>query len=185
MLLHGVEVWGKSILMSTWKELENVQKHFLTKFLQLKKQMTYTLLLTYRDMINSNWDHSYRKGWPSTSFRFKNVPYIDFLKSNGKHATKSRRHINLFFVGSNWIQGKCFGRWDATNHVLSRCIARFLSKWNNFATPMYHDIGEMSRLTLNTLCYICCTQLQNHILHRKLYHTHTQIHVGAHQHGLM
>ena len=33
MLLYGVEVWGRSIPTSTWKELENIQKHFLTKIL--------------------------------------------------------------------------------------------------------------------------------------------------------
>ena len=38
-------LWGGSIPKSTWKEFENVQKHFLTKFLQVKKQTPYTLLL--------------------------------------------------------------------------------------------------------------------------------------------
>ena len=38
VLLYGVKVWGGSIPKSTWKEFENVQKHFLTKFLQVKKQ---------------------------------------------------------------------------------------------------------------------------------------------------
>ena len=39
-------LWGGSIHKSTWKEFENVQnlKHFLTKFLQVKKQTSYTLL---------------------------------------------------------------------------------------------------------------------------------------------
>ena len=45
VLLYGVEVWGGSIPKSTWKAFENVQKHFLTKFLQVKKQTPYTLLL--------------------------------------------------------------------------------------------------------------------------------------------
>ena len=43
-LSYGVEVWGSSIPKSTWKEFENVQKPFLTKFLQVKKQTPYTLL---------------------------------------------------------------------------------------------------------------------------------------------
>ena len=30
--------------MFTWKEFENAQKHFLTKFLQVKKRKPYTLL---------------------------------------------------------------------------------------------------------------------------------------------
>ena len=32
------------IIKSTWKEFENVQKQFLTKFLQVKKQTPFTLL---------------------------------------------------------------------------------------------------------------------------------------------
>ncbi|RYA84422.1 hypothetical protein DD594_26220 [Enterobacter cloacae complex sp. 4DZ1-17B1] len=45
VLLYGVEVWGRSISKSTWKELENVQKRFLTNFLQVKTQTPYMLLL--------------------------------------------------------------------------------------------------------------------------------------------
>ena len=45
MLLYGVELWCGSIPKSPWKEFENVQKHFLTKFLQVKKQTPYALLL--------------------------------------------------------------------------------------------------------------------------------------------
>ena len=45
VLLYGVEVWGGGIPKSTWKEFENVQKHFLTKFPQVKKQTPYILLL--------------------------------------------------------------------------------------------------------------------------------------------
>ena len=32
VLLYGMEVWDGSISKSTWKEFENVQKYFLTKF---------------------------------------------------------------------------------------------------------------------------------------------------------
>ena len=38
-------LWGSSIPKSTWKDFENFQKCFLTKFLQVKKQMSYTLLV--------------------------------------------------------------------------------------------------------------------------------------------
>ena len=38
----GASRWGGSIPKSTWKEFENIQKHFLTKFLQVKKQTPYT-----------------------------------------------------------------------------------------------------------------------------------------------
>ena len=48
MLLYGGEVWGDNNLKSTWKEFENVQKIFLKKFIQVKKQTLYTLLLEMR-----------------------------------------------------------------------------------------------------------------------------------------
>ena len=41
----SASLWGGNITKSTWKEFENVQKHILTKFLQIKKQMPYALLL--------------------------------------------------------------------------------------------------------------------------------------------
>ena len=37
--------WGGNIPESTWNKFENVQKHFLTKFQQVMKQMLATLLL--------------------------------------------------------------------------------------------------------------------------------------------
>ena len=45
VLLYGVEVWGGSIAMSTWKEFESFQKHFHIKFFQVKTQTPYMLLL--------------------------------------------------------------------------------------------------------------------------------------------
>ena len=48
VLLYRVEVWGGNIPKSTWKEFENVQKYFITKFLQLKKQTLYTLPFSLR-----------------------------------------------------------------------------------------------------------------------------------------
>ena len=45
MLPYGVEVYGGSISKSTWKEFENVQKLFLIKFLQVRTQTPYILLL--------------------------------------------------------------------------------------------------------------------------------------------
>ena len=41
----GASLWGSSIPKSMWKEFENVQKHFITKFLQVKKETSNTLLL--------------------------------------------------------------------------------------------------------------------------------------------
>ena len=43
-LSYGVEVWGIGIPKSTWKEFENVQKHFLRKFIKVTLQTSYTLL---------------------------------------------------------------------------------------------------------------------------------------------
>ena len=45
VLLYGVEIWGGSISMSTWKEFESVQKGFLSPFFQVKTQTPYMLLL--------------------------------------------------------------------------------------------------------------------------------------------
>ena len=44
----GAFLWGGSIPKPTWKEFENVQKIFLKKFIQVKKQTLYTLLLEMR-----------------------------------------------------------------------------------------------------------------------------------------
>ena len=46
-----IEKWGGNMgqgvhaRMSTWKEFENVQNYFLTKFLQVEKQTSCALLL--------------------------------------------------------------------------------------------------------------------------------------------
>ena len=45
VFLYVVEEWGNNISLCTWKEFENVQKHFLIKFLQVKQQTPYVLLL--------------------------------------------------------------------------------------------------------------------------------------------
>ena len=86
VLLYGVEVWGGSIPKSTWKEFENVQKHFLTKL--RNKHPTPSSL---------RWDHfplrsRLSKGLFNTWLRFKNVPQI-FLELHGKQAKRSKRRI--------------------------------------------------------------------------------------------
>ena len=45
VLLYGVEEWAISSLSSLWKEFEIIQKHFLIKFLQVRKEISYTFLL--------------------------------------------------------------------------------------------------------------------------------------------
>ena len=82
VLLYGVEVWGSSIPKSTWKAFENVQKHFLTKFLQVKKQTPYTSLRR---------DHFPLRSWPwnglwITWLRFDKAPHINLLELHGKQA---------------------------------------------------------------------------------------------------
>ena len=42
-----------------------------------------------------------------------------------------------------------------SNTLDSWCFTRLLFKRGLFATPMYHDMGEMWRLTLHTLYYTC------------------------------
>ena len=74
VLLYGVEVWGGGIPKSTWNEFENVPKHFLTKFLQVKKK-SHTNSSLRRDhfpLRSRPW-----KGLLNTWVRFKNVPHID------------------------------------------------------------------------------------------------------------
>ena len=70
---------------------------------------------------------------------------------------------NLFciIVGCN-RHGKGLGRWDTTPLPCDPSID--LNEQGLFATPMYHDMGKMWRLTFRTLYYIWCTQLQNHNL---------------------
>ena len=41
---YGVELWSNKISKFTWKDFENVQKHFLMRFLQIKRQKSYMLL---------------------------------------------------------------------------------------------------------------------------------------------
>ena len=43
------------------------------------------------------------------------------------------------------------------NTLASWRINRFLYEWDLFATPMYYEMGQMWRLILHTLFYICCT----------------------------
>ena len=77
-------VWsvGSSIHLSSWKEFENIQKHFLKNFLQVKKQTPYTLLLLETWLLPlRSWPC---KEWSNTSLSLKNVSHIDFLESHGK-----------------------------------------------------------------------------------------------------
>ena len=81
----GASLWGGSIghniPKSTWKEFEKVQKHFLTKFLQVNKQTLYILLLLEtRSLPLTSWSY---EGLSNTCLSFKKVPHIDFLNCIG------------------------------------------------------------------------------------------------------
>ena len=79
-LMTNASLWGGSIgcntPKSTWKEFENVQKYFLTKFLQVKKQMSYTLLL---EMGLLPIEIMAMERVVEYMIRFKKVLHIDFL----------------------------------------------------------------------------------------------------------
>ena len=112
MLLHWVEEWGGSIPKFTWKEFENVQKHFLTKFLQVKKQTPYTLLeirsLPIEIMTIERVVEYLLKIQKSPSHR---LPRIAWGASKNIQKTHKRKKLS-----SGWMQymEKWCGRWDAT-----------------------------------------------------------------------
>ena len=135
MLLHWVEEWGGSIPKFTWKEFENVQKHFLTKFLQVKKQ-------TPTPSSSLRRDHFPLRSWPwkgllHTCLRLKKVPHIDFLELHGEQAKISKRRIkekNCLLVGCNiWKNGVVDGmQHDASldsssSHIVKLYIFHFPS----------------------------------------------------------
>ena len=90
MLLYWVEEWGGSVLKSIWKEFENVQKHFITKFLQVKKQKILQSFYKLRNKWHTpssslRCDHCPLRSWSlkgllNTCLRFKKVPHINFLE---------------------------------------------------------------------------------------------------------
>ena len=86
VLLYGVEVWGCKIPKSTWKEFENAQKHFLTKFLQVKKQTPYTLLETRSLAIGI----MAMERVVEYMLKVQKVSYIDFLELHGKQEKRSK-----------------------------------------------------------------------------------------------
>ncbi|MCO5587893.1 hypothetical protein L7F22_041845 [Adiantum nelumboides] len=117
VLLYGIEVWGGSISKSTWKEFENVQKRFLTNFLQVKTQTPYMLLLlesgslpievmgmerVVEYMIKMRLNPSHR------------LPTIAWEASKKVQKTHKSKILSL-----GWMQDikKWFGRWDAL-HLL-------------------------------------------------------------------
>ena len=110
-------LWGGSILKSTWKEFENVLKHFLTKFLQVKKQTPYTLLLLEMGSL------------PIEIMAMEMVvEYMDKIQKSPSHllpriAWEARKNIQKTHKSNIWCSGwmqdieKWFGRWDA-RHLL-------------------------------------------------------------------
>ena len=78
-------LWGGSIPKSTWKEFENVQKHFLTKFLQVKE--TNTIHPPPRE-----GDHFPLRSWPWKGLL------------NTRKVQKSPSHRLPRILCSSWIQ---------------------------------------------------------------------------------
>ena len=100
MLLYGLEVWGGG--PPTWKEFENVQKHFLTKCLQVKKQKSYTFLLL--DTGSLPIEIMTMEKVVEYMHKIQKSPHIDFLELHGKHEKRSKRRIKAKFcvpVGCN------------------------------------------------------------------------------------
>ena len=172
LLLHyRVEVWGGSIPKSTWKEFENAQKHFLTKFLQVKKETPYTLLLLETG---------------SLPIEIKNVPHIDFLEFHGKQAKRSKRRIKAKFcvpVGCKiwknglvdemqyteaFLQCQCIMTWEKcggssfthyTTHVAPNYKTIFFAKRGN-CTHRY----ILEPIPLSSIRIIASMRISSHAL---------------------
>ena len=92
----NASLWGGGIPKSTWTEFENVQKHFLTKFLQVKKQMAYTLLLLEIGSLPIEIMAMERV----VEYMFKvqkSSSHQQLLELHGKKAKRSKRHIKAKF----------------------------------------------------------------------------------------
>jgi len=121
VLLYGVEVWGGSISKSTWKEFENVQKRFLTNFLQVKTQTPYVLLLLESgclpievpiEVMDIERVVEYMiKMRQRPSHRLPTIAWEASQKVQKTHKSK--------ILSTGWMQGikKWFGRWYAL-HLL-------------------------------------------------------------------
>ena len=117
VLLYGVEVWGGSISKSTWKDFENVQKRFLTNFLQVKTQTPYMLLLLESGSLPIEVMGMERvveymlKMQQNPSHRLPRIAWEASQKLQKTHKSK--------ILSTGWMQDikKWFERWDAS-HLL-------------------------------------------------------------------
>ncbi|RYA37889.1 hypothetical protein DD603_24155, partial [Enterobacter cloacae complex sp. 2DZ2F2B] len=122
VLLYGVEVWGGSIGKSTWKEFENVQKRFLTNFLQVKTQTPYMLLLLESgslpiEVLGMERVVEYmRKTQRSPLHRLPRIAY--------EASQKVQKTCKSKILSSGWMLDikKWFGRWDACHLVKDASI---------------------------------------------------------------
>ena len=141
-----MEVWGDRSPKFICKGFENVEKYFLTKFLQVEDQTPYTLLLLRTCRL------------PICIMAMKEftcfIKILKLLCKQEKMIQKSHKSKNLCSSLMEDME-TWFRRWD-TIHL--RHYASIDSSMNKvcFAIPMYHDMGEMWRLTFHRLCYICC-----------------------------
>ena len=80
-LVTSLNIFGKS--------LKNVQNHSLTKFLQVKKQTSYIVLLLKTKSLPAEIMAMERV--VEYMFKVQKVPHIDFLEFHGKQANISKR----------------------------------------------------------------------------------------------
>ena len=127
---------------TTWKEFENVHRHFLQSFSKLRNKNHTSSYILWRDHFPLN-----------TCLKFKEVPHIHFPESHMKKAKRSKGRIKakqlVFHLYTRY--GKMTWKMGC-NTLASWCITRFICKWGLFATPIYHDMGEIggSRVIDNT-----------------------------------
>ena len=99
-------LWGGDIPKSTWKEFENLQKHFLQSFYKLRNKRHTPSFLRRDHLPLRSWSW---KGLLNTCLRFKTVPCIDFLELHGNQAKRYKRRIKAKFCvpvgGKIWKNG--------------------------------------------------------------------------------
>ena len=135
-------------------------------FLQVKKQMPIHPPTSW-DGITSHRDHGYGKG---CQIQFKKVPHLDIQDSHGKEAKQSTGQIKeKMCVPVRCNNGKMVWKMGC-NTLASWCIHRFLYD-EAFLQCQCIMTWEKCGDSHLTSYYICCTWLQNHVIHRVKLHT--------------
>ena len=125
LVLHfGVEIWETSIFIFTWKEFENVQKCFVTKFLQLMQQTSYIVLLLeigslyIEIMAKERLLNTCQIGFPRIA--------CDALKKIQKKKKKQKWVLWCKIWRNYWKIG--------CDTFTLESINRFLDQWSSFTT---------------------------------------------------